>query len=379
MKKVLITLIALVFTGGKAAAQSPSSFPKERQDAVISVLKKYTGMGLPGVAVAVYSPKTGFWSHAEGFANVEKKIPLTNDHVHYLQSTSKTYMAVAILMLYERGELGLDDPVIKYVREPWLTSIAGSDKITIRMLLNHTSGLPEYSTDPLLVSRIIQDPLTVLGVPELLSYISGKELEYEPGTKYRYRNTNYEILSLVADTITGDHVAFINKEILGRLGLKSTYYLTKNNYQDNMNIVDSYWDVLLEGLPANVSRLQRANVASMKGDDGLVASTTDAVLFMKGLIEGKLVNPSSLVMMQQWVKNEAGEPRYGLGLTYYNLDVTYGIGHSGGGVGAGCVLMYLPELDSIVFMATNFNTMMESPLRQKAENIQMDILTSLFM
>jgi D-alanyl-D-alanine carboxypeptidase len=247
------------------------------------------------------------------------------------------------------------------------------------MLLNHTSGLPEYSTDPMLVSRIIQDPLTVLSVPEMLACISGKELEYEPGTKYRYRNTNYEILSLVADTVTGGHVAFINHEILDKLNLKATVYLTRDNYQNDIKLVDAYWDVLMEGLPANVSKLQRANVASMKGDDGLVASTTDAVLFMKGLIEGKLLNPSSLEMMQQWVKNEAGEPRYGLGLTYYNLDVTYGIGHSGGGVGAGCVLMYLPGLDSIVFMATNFNTMMESPLRKKAENIQMDILTSLFM
>jgi len=61
------------------------------------------------------------------------------------------------------------------------------------------------------------------------------------------------------------------------------------------------------------------------------------------------------------------------------LDVTYGIGHSGGGIGAGCVLIYLPELNGIVFMATNFNTMMESPIRKKAENIQMDILMSLFM
>ena len=379
MKKIIIPLALFSLLGFPARAQEAPSFPMERQEAVTRVLKEYTEMGLPGVAVAVYSPKTGIWAHAEGYANVEKQIPLTNEHVHYLQSISKTYMAVAILMLYERGKLGLDDPVKKYVQAPWLASIAGSDKITLRMLLNHTSGLPEYSTDPQLVSRIIQDPLTVLDVPELLSYIGGKQLEYEPGSKYRYRNTNYELLSLVADKVTGDHVAFINKEILGRLGLKATYYLTRQNYQQPMNLVDSYWDVLLEGLPANVSKLQRANVASMKGDDGLVASTTDAVLFMKGLVGGELLKPSSLELMQQWVKNEAGEPRYGMGLTYYNLDVTYGIGHSGGGVGAGCVLMYLPELDSIVFMATNFNTMMESPLRKKAENIQMDILASLFM
>jgi len=336
-------------------------------------------MGFPGLAVAVYTPKTGFWAHAEGFSNVEKGIPLTKEHLHYLQSVSKTYMAVAIMILYERGKLGLDDPVTKYLSDSWLTSIPGSDKITLRMLLNHTSGLPEYSTDPGLVSRIIQDPLTVLSVRDLLSYIGGKPLEFEPGSKYRYRNTNYEVLSLVADVVTGDHVAFINKEILEKLHLKSTYYLTPENYKDDMNLVDSYWDVLMEGKPANISKLQKANVASMKGDDGLVVSTKDAIFFLKGLMEGQLVQPGSLELMQQWVKNEAGEPRYGLGLTYYNLDVTYGIGHSGGGIGAGCVLMYLPELEAYVFIATNFNTLLESPIAKKAGNLQTDILTCLFM
>lgn len=379
MKKYFISLVLLCLTGMQALSQETDSFPQERKEAIVKVLKKYVAMGLPGTAVAVYSPKTGFWAYSEGYANVEKQIPLTNEHLHYLQSVSKTYMAVVIMMLYERGKLDLDDPVTKYVKEPWLTSIAGSDKITLRMLLNHTSGLAEYNTDPLLVSRIIQDPLTVLSVRELLSYIGGKPLEFEPGSKYRYRNTNYEVLSLVADAVTGDHVAFVNKEILEKLHLTSTFYLTRANYQNDMKLVDSYWDVLLEGLPADVSKLQRANVASMKGDDGLVASTKDALFFLKGLMEGKLVQPGSLKLMEQWVKNEAGEPRYGFGLTYYNLDVTYGIGHSGGGIGAGCVLMYLPELDSYVFMATNFNTMMDSPIRKKAENIQTDILTALFL
>ncbi|HKK11225.1 MAG TPA: serine hydrolase, partial [Flavobacteriaceae bacterium] len=128
----------------------------------------------------------------------------------------------------------------------------------------------------------------------------------------------------------------------------------------------------------NISKLQRATVASMRGDDGLIATTQDAVRFLKGLVEGKLLKPETLKMMQGWVKDEKGNKRYGLGLTYYNLDVTYGIGHSGGGIGAGCVLIYLPELNGIVFLATNFNTLMDSPILEKAQNIQTDVLMTLF-
>ncbi|MEL6976834.1 MAG: D-alanyl-D-alanine carboxypeptidase, partial [Bacteroidota bacterium] len=91
------------------------------------------------------------------------------------------------------------------------------------------------------------------------------------------------------------------------------------------------------------------------------------------------LKPKTLELMQEFVLDDNGAKRYGMGIQYYDLDVTYALGHSGGGIGAGCVLLYLPELDSIVFLSTNFNTMMESPIRKKAENLQLDVLKALFM
>lgn len=374
----IIFLTSFLLLGLIKGRSQEEGLPEKRKQAIIQVMKQYTDMGLPGLAVSIYTPDTGLWTHAEGYANMENRDPLSGTHLHYLQSVSKTYMATAILMLHERGKLSLDDSVLKYVREPWLTEMEGSGDITVRMLLNHTSGLPEYSTHPGLVSRIIQNPLSVLTVGEMLSFLGGESLENPPGKEYVYRNTNYALLSLLADTITGDHVAFVNSEILEKSGLQETIYLTADNYDSPLNLVDSYWDVLMEGRPANVSGLQRANVASMKGDDGLVASVADAVLFLRALMEGRLLKPATLEQMQNWVTDKNGKPRYGLGLTYYDLDSTYGIGHSGGGIGAGCVLLYLPDLRSCVFIATNFNTMMESPIRKRAENIQADLLTAIF-
>lgn len=112
------------------------------------------------------------------------------------------------------------------------------------MRLNHTSGLPKYHTHPEIVSRIVQDPLTVLQVSDLLACLRDGSLEFAPGTHYRYRNTNYEVLSLIGDAITGDHLAYINKEILEKLRLSETWYLTKVNYQNDIPLVDAFWDVL---------------------------------------------------------------------------------------------------------------------------------------
>lgn len=377
MKKLVLLVGLLLMAAGELSAQK-SSFPPEKEEALKLLFEKYLDMGIPGLAMSVYSEDTGLWSYAAGYANLENKEHLSSDHIHYLQSISKTYMAVAILKLYEQGKIDLDASIDTYLDLSLLNSIDGARDVSVRMLLNHTSGLPEYSTEPRLVSKIIHDPNKVLSVEEMLSYIEDLPMDFKAGTQYAYRNTNYELLSLIADKITGDHVAYINKIIIDKLKLKNTYYLSKSNYQDEIKLVDSYWDILLTGIPVNVSGMQKANVASMKGDDGLVASTGDAVLFLKGLAEGKLLKSKTLDLMQEWVTDEEGNKRYGLGLTYYDLDVTYAVGHNGGGIGAGCMLIYLPEYGAIVFVATNFNTMMDSPIRRKAENLQTDLLMTLF-
>lgn len=377
-KTHFLLLAGFLLLGHTGLFAQKSEFPPNRQSAVKAVMKDHVSRGIPGLALTVWSPDTGYWSHAEGVANLETGEALTNDHLFYLQSVSKTYMAVVILKLMEQGKLQLEDPLLDYVQLPWLSTMEGADKITIRMLLNHTSGLPEYSTDPELVSTIIHDPLRVWTPIQMLETLKGKTLDFEPGVKYAYRNTNYELLSLIADKLTGDHQAYMEKHIFKKLRLENTHILNQENYQQVEGIVSAYWDLLLERKPVNVSQMQRANVASMKGDDGMVSTTQDAVLFLQGLASGKLLKGKTLELMQEWVNNADGKPVYGLGVTYYDLDITYGIGHSGGGIGAGCILLYLPEAGAIVFLATNFNTMLESPLRKDNEDLQMNILQALF-
>jgi D-alanyl-D-alanine carboxypeptidase len=151
------------------------------------------------------------------------------------------------------------------------------------------------------------------------------------------------LLALIADAITGNHAAYINKNIFIPLGLSNTNYRNEKNYINNTNLVDSYWDLLNVSRFVNITPMQKANVASMVGDDGIVCTPADAVKFMRGLMEGKLLQDSSLKIMEQFVKNDEGRPVYGCGLINIQVDSLMGYGHGGGGIGAGCALLYVPQ------------------------------------
>ncbi len=130
MKQIVVGASTLLFTFTLYAQKK--EFPREKQEAVKEVLENYIGMGIPGLALTVYNKEVGFWSYADGVANIEQNTPLTNDHLFYLQSVAKTYMAVTILQLYEKGKLALEDPIIEYLDYDWLHSFDKADELLAR-------------------------------------------------------------------------------------------------------------------------------------------------------------------------------------------------------------------------------------------------------
>ena len=342
-----------------------------------SIMKHYTDDAMPALALAVYSEKEGWWAGAQGYASVETKEPMENCHLQYLQSVSKTYMAVEILQLKERGKLDLEAPITKYLPARYSQYLRRPEKITVRMLLNHTSGVPEYNDNPGFVSEVIQHPLRNFSATDCLKSIAGQEPLSEPGKKYKYVNTNYLLLSLIGDAITGDHAAFIRENIFQPLELNNTYYANNDRYLKNLQLPESYWDVFNNGKPANITGFQQMTVVSSKGDDGIVCTTTDAVKFLKGLMEGKLLKPESMKEMLNFVKDEKGNNRYGMGLIYFDLGGIIAYGHGGGGVGAGCGLMYIPSHKLYVYFATNLGVLVETDLVKKAGEFRDAILATL--
>lgn len=342
-----------------------------------SIMKHYTTNALPGVSLAVYTEKEGWWASAQGYANLEKKIPMQNCHLQYLQSVSKSYMAVEILQLKEQGKIDLDAPMTKYLPVKYSQFIKNAGKVTVRMLLNQTSGVPEYNSNPSFVSDVIQHPLKNFSATDCLKSIANHDLQFAPGSKYVYTNTNYLLLSLIGDAITGDHADFIKRNIFKPIGLTNTYYGNDHTYLKGLNLTESYWDVFNNGVAVNITGFQQSTVVSSKGDDGIVCTTTDAVKYLKGLMEGKLLKPESMKELMNFVKDEKGNKRYSMGLIYFDIGGLEAYGHGGGGVGAGCGLLYIPSHKTYIFFSTNLGVLVESELVKKAGGLRDAILATI--
>jgi D-alanyl-D-alanine carboxypeptidase len=369
MKKVLI-YIPLLFLAHCSTYRAALPIESCNQPAAVknkqqieAALDELVGGGVPGVALAVYS-EDGIWSMAKGLAKIETNTPMQICHLQYLQSISKTYMAVAVLKLYEEGKIKLDASLVDYLPAMYSDHITRAKEITVRMLLNHTSGIPEYNFSPSYISELLQHPDQFFSPEDYLKYIDGKPLDFEPGSKYSYRNTNYLILALMVDAITDNHAKYISDVIFKPLGLTNTFYRTSENHLNYPLLVNAYWDRHSDGIIENVSLLQRTNVASLIGDDGIVTTPEDAVRFLKGLMENELLNESTMNEMRTFVRDTKGNERYGLGLARAFMVGQTGYGHSGGGIGAGCELYYFPDKKKYVFVAINLGTVTESPLHE---------------
>lgn len=367
---ILITLVSctnymqdLEITACKPSTDINSNYSKA--NSIKAVIDELVMQGIPGCAVAIYSDE-GWWSSASGVAKIESSVPMETCNLQYLQSVSKTYMAVGILKLHEQGKIDLQAPFTNYLPEKYARHITDGHRVTIQMLLNHTSGIPEYNFQPDYVAKLLQHPDYSFIPEDYLKYIAGKPLDFEPGSKYSYRNTNYVLLALIADAITGDHAAYLAENIFKPLGLTNTFYRNDKNYLNYPQLVNTYWDRYSNSVVENVSQMQRNNVASLIGDDGIVATPVDAVKFLRGLMEGQLLQPSTLGLMKTWAKDSKGNPAYGLGLDYtlFNGEIAYG--HSGGGIGAGCNLYYFPKQNVYVFIAINLGTVTDSPIHKSA-------------
>lgn len=334
------------------------------QDALETLVKT----GVPG-AVAVVYKKGKFEHYAAGCASIEDRVPMGTCQGHYLQSIAKLYLAVTVMQLSEMGKVELDQKIGQYLPAEVLDLLPDSEQITVRMLLNHTSGLPEYNDVPLYVTRLLQNPDRVFEPMELLGYVNAKRLDFQPGSRYSYRNTNYLVLALMMDHLTGNHVDFMKAHVFERLGLECTFYRISPASPAKEAIVQSYWDRFSDGKIENISQFQWNNVASMIGDDGIISTPEDAILFLRALMEGRLISENSLREMKSWVKTAKGVEEYGLGLDLGRFAGQEGMGHSGGGLGSGTQLYYFPEKDLYVFMGINLGTVTASPIHEKAEEI----------
>jgi D-alanyl-D-alanine carboxypeptidase len=254
---------------------------------------------IPGLSVAVVREGriVMIWSH--GKADLEHKVRATNDTVYELASVSKPFVATAVMKLANEGKLGLGDPVRKYIPDTppdW-------DEVTIRHLLNHTTGIKEYLSLP--GFNLAED----LSDAELVRRVAQQPLEFRPGRDWAYSNTNYALLGMV--------VSKASRQWFGD-------YLAENVFRPGMTAtrVNAATEVIPNRASGYIYRFRQRRAAFVSpsqlalADTALISTITDLATWESALVKGHVLPQKILDKMWAPTILTTGETvNYGLGWT----------------------------------------------------------------
>ncbi len=206
----LLATLILACVSAQAQAQLPSEMQQKIDKAATDALAK---TGVPSASIAVVKDGQIVYLHAYGNARLDPAAPATPGMRYSIGSISKQFTAAAILVLQEEGKLSLDDKVGKFI--PGLTR---ANEVTIRQLLSHTSGYQDYWPQDYVMPMMLQ-PVTA---QKILDTWAHKPLDFEPGTKWQYSNTNYVIAGLIVEKASGEPLLqFLQEKVFTPLNMKS--------------------------------------------------------------------------------------------------------------------------------------------------------------
>ncbi len=328
------------------------------KDSLVHIVNKHLAKGVTGVQVMVKNAD-GLFVVNGGYAKLEDKTPMRDNMTAWLYSISKTYLATVALKLQEKGLLKLDTAVSAYVSPDVMKHLANGDKITVRQLLNHTSGLRNHTVEPAYQMAEFNSPLEQPDLKKQLNYIFDKSALFAPGTDFFYSNNGYTLLQWVIEKVTAKPYAQVLKEeILQPFNLTKTYYGVNDEQIKNLGFPNYYFERYNNGQLENVTQWHNSLSKTLEGYGGIAANGTDVIKFMEALINGQIINNASLQQMRTWVQGkESTEPDYGLGLEYYGRyndavpTITYG--HEGDGLGGTTQVIYVPANQTYLFITIN--------------------------
>ena len=239
-------------------------------------------------------------------------------------SVTKSVTAAAVMKLVERGQLTLDEPVSRRLPE-----LPGADRYTLRQVLGHRSGLPAYQT----VGGFFDHATEAHTPAQLLEPVTGLPLEFSPGSKFSYSNSNFIVAGMVVERVTGEPIqAVLRREVLAPLGLGRTWLAgsepvpepTARGYSTRV-------DERARLLPAPGPLIDATDSLHQTNawTTGALVSTVDQIaLFFAALSAAQVVNADSLKAMQT-SPDPPAVPSYGLGLWRYGGPTKFAWGHSG--------------------------------------------------
>jgi len=181
---------------------------------------------IPGISLAVVKNGKPLYVKSYGVATLELKVPTTPQTVYQIGSIGKQFTAVAVMMLAGEHKLDLDDPLSKYLPEV----PPGWGKVTLRLMLNHQAGIPQFTTPDRQLLDLVHDYTDL----ELIQLASGQPLDFEPGTDVSYSDTGYVLLGFVINRVAGMFYGdFLQQRVFEPLGMRQTRIISDRDIVPN--------------------------------------------------------------------------------------------------------------------------------------------------
>ncbi|PRY45086.1 serine hydrolase domain-containing protein [Umezawaea tangerina] len=316
--------IALLALSGMVVPQVATAAPRPRPDRAVlqQDADQLLEMGAPGVLVELTTPG-GSAKVRSGYGDVEARTPVPWDARFRIGSSTKTFTATVVLQLVGEGRLSLEDTVDRWL--PGVVTGNGNDgtRITVRQLLQHTSGVPDYLGSAAMAflgseEGFLANRFRDFGEAELVGMAMTLPPTFAPGADWSYSNTNYVLAGMIVKRVTGhDWATEVRRRIIEPLHLDDTYAPTALPL-----VLGPHAKGYTRFAPDGPAVDATAFSPSWAGAAGAVVSdTADLSTFLRALLGGRLLRPAQLAEMQKTVAAPEFQrawpgARYGLGLAW---------------------------------------------------------------
>jgi len=308
-----------------------------------------------GVSAAIIMPGRPIWKGVAGISH--DTVNISPDMLFAIGSITKNFVATLTLKLVEEGKLSLEDSL-----HNWLSAYPHIDStITIRQLLNHSSGIYMFWSNQQIWDDLKKDRTKIWTPEEVLSYIK-EPYNFAPGEGFRYSNTNYLLMAMTIEKVTGSNLSTEFRErFWGPLGIRSACLSIEEEIPDNLAHVfgDNFNN---DGSFQDLTHLPRASHESITyGSGGLFMTAEDLALWCNALFEGKVLQSQSLDEMLEVREIGSGRKKRGIGLGVERFvkrmaSGETAVGHSGANIGSSTYMVHLPEHHiSVAVMINSFN------------------------
>jgi len=346
---VWLLIVVLIF----ASCSSDTLTLEEKLQAVLD--ENIEDIDGRGVSAAIIMPGRPIWKGVAGISHDTVKI--SPDMLFAIGSVTKNFVATLTLVLVEEGKLSLDDSL-----HSWLPAYTHIDSnITIRQLLNHSSGIYMFWSNQNLWDDLKKDRTRLWTPGEVLSYIK-EPYNFAPGEGFRYSNTNYLLMAMIIERVTGSDLSTeFRKRFWQPLEIKNAYLSIEEEIPDNLAHVfgDNFND---DGSVLDLTYLPRASHESITyGSAGLFMTAEDLAVWCHALFEGKVLQSRSLEEMLEFREIGFGRKNRGIGLGVERFvkrmsSGETALGHGGANIGTSARMAHLPEHHiSVVVMINSFN------------------------